>query len=87
MLALAPGIAIVLTVLSLNIFGDGLRDALDRGAKVGVGALMLAFLVRRIIGAFLVCIAVTFIVFVIFIVVPGRRSAAEDRRARTRRPS
>jgi peptide/nickel transport system permease protein len=32
---------------------------------------MLAFLIRRIIGAFLVCIAVTFIVFVIFIVVPG----------------
>jgi len=32
---------------------------------------MLAFLVRRIIGAILVCIGVTFIVFVIFIVVPG----------------
>jgi peptide/nickel transport system permease protein len=33
-LALVPGIAIVLTVLSLNIFGDGLRDALDPRAKV-----------------------------------------------------
>jgi peptide/nickel transport system permease protein len=32
---------------------------------------VLAFLVRRTIGAVLVCIAVTFIVFVIFIVVPG----------------
>jgi peptide/nickel transport system permease protein len=32
---------------------------------------MAAFLVRRTIGAILVCIAVTFIVFVIFIVVPG----------------
>ena len=32
---------------------------------------MLAFLVRRTIGAILVCIAVTFIVFVIFIVVPS----------------
>jgi len=32
---------------------------------------MLTFLVRRTIGAILVCIAVTFIVFVIFIVVPG----------------
>ncbi|MHB8468527.1 MAG: ABC transporter permease [Gaiellaceae bacterium] len=32
---------------------------------------MLTFLVRRTIGAVLVCIAVTFIVFVIFIVVPG----------------
>jgi peptide/nickel transport system permease protein len=36
MLALAPGIAIVLTVLALNIFGDGLRDALDPRAKVRV---------------------------------------------------
>jgi peptide/nickel transport system permease protein len=32
---------------------------------------MAAFLVRRLVGAILVCIAVTFIVFVIFIVVPG----------------
>lgn len=32
---------------------------------------MLAFLVRRFIGAVLVCIAVTFIVFLIFIVAPG----------------
>jgi peptide/nickel transport system permease protein len=32
---------------------------------------MGAFLVRRTIGAILVCIAVTFIVFLIFIVVPG----------------
>jgi peptide/nickel transport system permease protein len=35
-LALAPGIAIILTVLSLNIFGDGLRDALDPRSKVRV---------------------------------------------------
>src|SRR4051812_14798096 len=35
-LSLAPGIAIVLTVLALNIFGDGLRDALDPRAKVKV---------------------------------------------------
>jgi peptide/nickel transport system permease protein len=32
---------------------------------------MLTFLIRRSIGAVLVCIAVTFIVFLIFIVVPG----------------
>jgi peptide/nickel transport system permease protein len=32
---------------------------------------MATFLVRRSIGAILVCIAVTFVVFVIFIVVPG----------------
>jgi peptide/nickel transport system permease protein len=36
LLALAPGIAIILTVLSLNIFGDGLRDALDPRAKVRI---------------------------------------------------
>jgi peptide/nickel transport system permease protein len=33
-LAIIPGILIVLTVLSLNVFGDGLRDALDPRAKV-----------------------------------------------------
>ncbi len=35
-LTIVPGIAIVLTVLSLNVFGDGLRDALDPRAKVKV---------------------------------------------------
>src|SRR5262245_26364735 len=35
--AMAPGIAIVLTVLSLNIFGDGLRDALDPRSKLRIG--------------------------------------------------
>jgi peptide/nickel transport system permease protein len=35
-LTIIPGLAIVLTVLSLNIFGDGLRDALDPRAKVRV---------------------------------------------------
>jgi peptide/nickel transport system permease protein len=35
-LTLIPGTAIVLTVLSLNIFGDGLRDALDPRAKVRI---------------------------------------------------
>jgi peptide/nickel transport system permease protein len=35
-LAIVPGLAIVLTVLALNIFGDGLRDALDPRAKVRV---------------------------------------------------
>jgi peptide/nickel transport system permease protein len=32
--AIAPGIMIVLTVLALNLFGDGVRDALDPRAKV-----------------------------------------------------
>jgi peptide/nickel transport system permease protein len=34
--AIAPGIMIVLTVLSLNVLGDGVRDALDPRAKVQV---------------------------------------------------
>jgi peptide/nickel transport system permease protein len=34
--AIAPGIMIVLTILSLNVLGDGVRDALDPGAKVRV---------------------------------------------------
>jgi peptide/nickel transport system permease protein len=33
-LTLAPGLMLVLTVLSLNVFGDGVRDALDPRAKV-----------------------------------------------------
>jgi len=38
-----------------------------------------AFLIRRLIGAVLVCLAVTFIVFIIFILVPGggKRGTAE----------
>jgi peptide/nickel transport system permease protein len=35
-LSLFPGIAIALAVLSLNVFGDGLRDALDPRAKVRI---------------------------------------------------
>jgi peptide/nickel transport system permease protein len=34
---LIPGIMLVLTVLSVNVFGDGLRDALDPRAKVRIG--------------------------------------------------
>ena len=33
-MALVPGFAIILTVLGLNLFGDGLRDALDPRLKV-----------------------------------------------------
>ncbi len=35
-LTIAPGLMLVLTVLSLNVFGDGVRDALDPRAKVRV---------------------------------------------------
>ena len=37
MVALAPGIAIVITVLALNVLGDGLRDALDPRSKIRIG--------------------------------------------------
>ena len=36
-LTIVPGLMIVLTVLSLNVFGDGLRDALDPRATIRVG--------------------------------------------------
>jgi peptide/nickel transport system permease protein len=35
-LAIVPGVMLVLTVLSLNVFGDGVRDALDPRAKVRI---------------------------------------------------
>ncbi|MGI9019255.1 MAG: ABC transporter permease [Solirubrobacterales bacterium] len=35
-LAIVPGAMLVLTVLSLNIFGDGVRDALDPRAKLKI---------------------------------------------------
>lgn len=36
LVAIAPGLAIVVTVLALNVLGDGLRDALDPRAKLRV---------------------------------------------------
>lgn len=36
-LTIVPGLMIVLTVLSLNVFGDGLRDALDPRARIRAG--------------------------------------------------
>jgi peptide/nickel transport system permease protein len=35
-LALVPGIMLILTVLALNVFGDGVRDAFDPRAKIRV---------------------------------------------------
>jgi peptide/nickel transport system permease protein len=35
--SIAPGIMIVMTVLALNVFGDGIRDALDPRAKLRIG--------------------------------------------------
>jgi peptide/nickel transport system permease protein len=39
---LVPGIMLVLAVLSVNVFGDGLRDALDPRAKVRIARLSRA---------------------------------------------
>jgi peptide/nickel transport system permease protein len=36
--AIAPGILIVLTVLALNLLGDGVRDALDPRSKLRIDA-------------------------------------------------
>jgi peptide/nickel transport system permease protein len=33
---LSPGIMLVLAVLSMNIFGDGVRDALDPRSKIRI---------------------------------------------------
>ncbi|AOF88896.1 binding--dependent transport system inner membrane component family protein [Sinorhizobium sp. RAC02] len=37
LVALAPGLAIAVSVMVLNVFGDGLRDALDPRSKVRLG--------------------------------------------------
>ncbi|TGU89962.1 ABC transporter permease [Mesorhizobium sp. M00.F.Ca.ET.151.01.1.1] len=37
LVALAPGLAIAVSVMALNVFGDGLRDALDPRSKVRLG--------------------------------------------------
>ena len=37
MVAITPGLMIVLTVLALNVLGDGVRDALDPRAKLRIG--------------------------------------------------
>jgi peptide/nickel transport system permease protein len=36
-LVLVPGLMLVVTVLSINVFGDGIRDALDPRARVRIG--------------------------------------------------
>jgi peptide/nickel transport system permease protein len=36
LLTIIPGLMILLTVLSLNIFGDGLRDAVDPRGSIRI---------------------------------------------------
>ena len=42
-LTLVPGIMLVLCVLGINVFGDGVRDALDPRSKAKIGRMMLRF--------------------------------------------
>ena len=74
--ALAPGIAIVLTVLALNVLGDAVRDALDPRAKHKAGAD--AALRRRgaCVSMVLVLFAISVLVFLIFFATPGVDPAA-----------
>ncbi|MBX7431832.1 ABC transporter permease [Mycobacterium sp. Y57] len=46
-LTIVPGLMIVVTVLSLNVFGDGLRDALDPKAKIRTAGGRRRLLRRR----------------------------------------
>ena len=49
-LTLIPGVMLVLAVLGINVFGDGVRDALDPRAAGAHRALMARFLVRRLLA-------------------------------------
>ena len=83
LVAIAPGIMIVLTVLALNVLGDGLRDALDPRAKRRIKG-MTAFIVRRSLGMLVVMFAISVLVFLIFFATPGVDPA---RRLAGRNPS
>ena len=77
MVALAPGIAIALTVLALNVLGDGVRDALDPRSKIRLGArLMLLALLRRFGQMLFVMFGISVLVFLIFFATPGADPAA-----------
>ena len=62
---------LVLTVLSLNVFGDGVRDAFDPRAKVAGGALMGRFVLRRLVAMVAVLFAISVVTFSIFNVIPN----------------
>ena len=71
--AIAPGIMIVLTVLALNVLGDGVRDALDPRAKLrveGVGRWPRSSS-AACCGLVLVMFVITVLVFLIFFETPG----------------
>ena len=76
-MALAPGIAIVLCVLALNVLGDGLRDALDPRIEDQTGRrLMLLALVQRFGQMLFVMFGISMLVFLIFFATPGSDPAS-----------
>ena len=85
-----PGALIALTVLMLNLLGNGVRRALDpyaRPARVRE-ADMIRFAVRRLASMVLVLFAVSVLVFLIFNAIPGGDPGGADRRrARQRHPA
>ena len=74
--AIAPGLAIVATVLCLNVLGDGVRDALDPRARLRVRQPVIAFIIRRVVATLFVMFALSVLVFLIFFATPGVDPAA-----------
>ena len=88
--SIAPGMLIAITVLALNVLGDGVRDALDPRGSLRIRRRsgrdgMSAFVIRRLASMLLVLFAISVLVFVIFFAIPGVDPAAPDGRAQRRR--
>ena len=76
-LTIAPGLMLVLTVLSLNIFGEGVRDAARPAGASPPGALSHGpFIIRRLFAMVFVMFAVSVLTFLIFNVIPNGDPAA-----------
>lgn len=71
---MAPGLAIMVTVLLLNLFGDVLRDVLDR--KSARGAEVLAIVLGRILRMVVVMFGIPVVTFAIFFATPASDPAA-----------
>ena len=77
--AIAPGLAIVATVLCLNVLGDGVRDALDparRGSGVEDALGDRASSSAGLVATLFVMFAISVLVFLIFFATPGVDPAA-----------
>ena len=78
--AIAPGLAIVITVLCLNVLGDGIRDALDPRARLRFGRRRRTS--DRVhhpqaAGDVLVMFTLSVLVFLIFFATPGVDPASQ----------